>query len=63
MSEPMLRMEVQDRTAVLTLDRPEARNALSIALQDALIAGLREVDARDDIGVVILTGAGPSSRR
>lgn len=58
MSDSLLELDVRDGTAVLTLNRPEARNALSIALQDALIAGLREVERRDDIGVAILTGAG-----
>jgi len=57
-SQELLEFEVQDGTAVLTLNRPEARNALSVALQDALIAGFREVERRDDIGAAILTGAG-----
>ena len=63
MSEPesksdLLLFDVRDGTAVLTLNRPEARNALSIALQDALIAALRDVEERDDIGAAVLTGAG-----
>jgi enoyl-CoA hydratase len=58
--DPLLLFDVRDSTAVLTLNRPEARNALSVALQDALIARLREVDERDDIGAAVLTGAGPA---
>ena len=58
MSDPLLLFEIRDGTAVLTLNRPAARNALSIALQDALIDGLREVEQRDDIGAAVLTGAG-----
>lgn len=58
MSDPLLLFEICDGTAVLTLNRPSARNALSVALQDALIARLREVDQRDDIGAAVLTGAG-----
>jgi enoyl-CoA hydratase len=56
----LLLFEVKDGTAVLTLNRPEARNALSLALQEALIDGIRQVHERDDVGVAILTGAGPA---
>jgi enoyl-CoA hydratase/carnithine racemase len=58
--EHPLRAEILDHgVAGLTLDRPEKRNALSIALRDAISSTL---DAwRDDSGVriVILTGASP----
>jgi len=45
-------------TAVLTLNRPQARNALNLPLRDALSAAINEV--RDDSAVkaVVLTGAG-----
>ena len=43
--------------AWLTIDRPEARNALSAAVRDGLWAGVhRFVD--DDAAVLVLTGAG-----
>ena len=44
--------------ATLTLNRPEARNALSIDLLDALITRLDELAKMDDVNVVILAGAG-----
>lgn len=51
---------VDDRIATVTLNRPEKRNALSLALMRELIATLRELGARRDVAVVILTGNGPA---
>ena len=42
----------------LTLDRPEKRNALSLALIDALHAALDRADLDAEVRVVLLTGAG-----
>ncbi len=53
-------LEVSDRIATVTLNRPEARNALSIDVLRMLPALMREADARDDVDVVILTGADPA---
>lgn len=52
--------EVHDRTVTLTLNRPEARNALSGALTSALRAAVRDAQADDAIDVIILTGADPA---
>jgi len=51
---------VADRGAVrvLTLNRPEKRNALNTALTQALLDALRAADADEAIGCVVLTGAG-----
>ncbi len=57
-SEPVLRREQDDGIAVLTLDRPEAMNALSIALRRELTHAFREIAADGSVGVVILTGRG-----
>jgi methylglutaconyl-CoA hydratase len=46
--------------ATLTMDRADKHNALSQALIDALTAAAAEIAARDDIRVVVLTGAGVS---
>ncbi|HTP27289.1 MAG TPA: enoyl-CoA hydratase-related protein [Anaeromyxobacteraceae bacterium] len=43
---------------ILTIDRPEKRNALTIAMYESLIEELRKVDAEDGIRVVLLTGQG-----
>ena len=60
MSEPVLLVEIDDSVATLTLNRPEARNALSRDLRAALVNTLSELRQRDDVGVVIMTGAGPA---
>jgi enoyl-CoA hydratase/carnithine racemase len=43
---------------ILTLNRPEKRNALNAALTQELLDALRAADADDAIGCVVLTGAG-----
>lgn len=54
----MLIVEKADRIAVVTLNRPEAMNALSKALRAALHDAMVALDADPAISVVILTGAG-----
>jgi len=49
---------VEDGVAVLTLNRPERRNALSGEMLDALARVLADVEADDDVACVVLTGAG-----
>lgn len=52
-------LSIADRVATLTLDRPDARNALSIDLLASLDARLAEVESRAaDLSVLVLTGAG-----
>ena len=61
MSEPeALLVDVTDGIATMTMNRPEVRNALSSALVRALRRAVRELDARDDVVVMILTGADPA---
>ena len=57
--EPVL-LEVTERIATVTLNRPEARNALSSEVLRLLPQLMREADGRDDVDVVILTGADPA---
>lgn len=49
---------VDDGVAVLTMNRPERRNALSTAMVTALGRTLADVEADDAVGAVVLTGAG-----
>lgn len=44
--------------ATVTVNRPEKRNALSLALRDELLSALAALAANDAVKVVILTGAG-----
>lgn len=54
----MLLIEKTDGVATLTLNRPEAMNALSRGLRAALAVALTDAARDDEIKVVILTGAG-----
>jgi 2-(1,2-epoxy-1,2-dihydrophenyl)acetyl-CoA isomerase len=49
---------VDDGVAVLTMNRPERRNALSGPMLDALGRMLAGMEVDDDVGCVVLTGAG-----
>jgi enoyl-CoA hydratase/carnithine racemase len=49
---------IRDRVAVITLNRPEARNAFSDTLTPALRSMIRACGENPDIGVLLLTGAG-----
>src|SRR3954470_22896438 len=59
MSEVVL-VDVTDRVATVTLNRPESRNALSRDLRRELPKAVAAADARDDVDVLILTGADPA---
>lgn len=58
MSEDLVRYEVRDRVAVLTLNRADRRNALSRGLIAALDAAVTRAVEDERVRVVILTGAG-----
>jgi enoyl-CoA hydratase len=58
MSEPVLKLERADGVATLTLNRPQAMNALSRELRSALIRACAELSRDESTRVVILTGAG-----
>jgi 2-(1,2-epoxy-1,2-dihydrophenyl)acetyl-CoA isomerase len=49
---------VEDRVAIITLNRPERRNALSLAMLTGLERALVDAESSDDVGCVVLTGAG-----
>ena len=53
--------EVQNGVAWLTIDRPEARNALSAAVRAGLWDGVRRFDDDDAAAVLVLTGAGDNA--
>jgi enoyl-CoA hydratase/carnithine racemase len=52
---------VEDRGAVriLTMNRPEKRNALNSELTQALLDGLKRAHEDERVGCIVLTGAGP----
>ncbi|MER7817562.1 crotonase/enoyl-CoA hydratase family protein [Streptomyces sp. NPDC096153] len=55
-----LTVQREGATLVLTLNRPEARNALSLPMLVGLYDAWLEADADDDVRSVVLTGAGGS---
>jgi len=55
-----LLIENRGKVRVLTLNRPEKRNALDTALTQALLKELRTADAEDAVDAIVLTGAGQS---
>jgi enoyl-CoA hydratase/carnithine racemase len=53
-----VRYEIDERVATITLDRPEALNAISGAMADELATLCRSVALDDDVWVVVLAAAG-----
>ena len=49
---------IRDRVAIITLNRPEARNAMSDNLTPALRNMIKACGENPDVGVLLLTGAG-----
>ena len=50
--------EVEGRVLRITLNRPDARNAINTALAQALLTAIRRLDEDDALSVGVLTGAG-----
>ena len=51
-------VDVAAGVATITLNRPEAKNALSVPMRDALLRIVRECRASDDVRALLITGAG-----
>src|SRR2546430_14001707 len=58
MPHQYLTLELNNTTAIVTLNRPEQRNALSLELMQELIASLSEIENNPDVHAVILAAAG-----
>ena len=54
----MLRVELRDRIAVLTLDRPGQLNAIGSGTVDQLTRALNELRDNDDVRALVVAGAG-----
>ena len=53
-------LSIGEPAARITLNRPEKRNALSLALMQEVIAALREASARPGVRAIVIEGAGPA---
>jgi enoyl-CoA hydratase len=60
MTDEVVLVEVADEVATVTLNRPAARNALNRDLRRAIPTAMVELDRRDDVAAIVLTGADPA---
>src|ERR687890_2136104 len=56
--QPAVLTERRDGVLLITLNRPEARNAVNLPVAEGVAAALYELDADDALSVGVLTGAG-----
>jgi enoyl-CoA hydratase len=57
-NNPAVLTEVRDRVLLITLNRPEARNAVNSDLAQGLLAAIEQLDGDDGLTAGVLTGAG-----
>jgi len=60
LSAPPVLVHVEDHVATVTLNRPEARNAINRALTNGLWDAVAAAGDDDDVAAVIITGADPA---
>jgi len=51
-------VDTADRIMVITINRPEVKNAVDISVATRIAAAIDDLEARDDLTAAILTGAG-----
>jgi enoyl-CoA hydratase len=59
MSAPLL-VATEDRVRTITLNRPEARNALTVAMRQELMERVSEAGGDDAVDVIVITGTDPA---
>jgi enoyl-CoA hydratase len=57
-SQPAVLTERRDRVLVITLNRPDQRNAVNAAVAEGIVAALDELDADAELSIGVITGAG-----
>ncbi len=58
MTDSLVLRDIANRVAVLTINRPDKRNALNAATRSALLEALEALRPDDRVRVVVITGAG-----
>lgn len=58
MSTELVKLEVRDTVATLTLNRPDVRNAMTAEMGRCVEAAVARINAMSDVRVVVVTGAG-----
>lgn len=56
----LVKTDIRDRVAVVTLDDPTRRNAMSLAMAEALTTAFRGLESSPEVGAVVLTGTPPA---
>jgi enoyl-CoA hydratase len=56
----LVRCEIADGVAVVTLDDPERRNALNLPMVDEIVDLMDRIDADSNVGAIVVTGAPPA---
>jgi len=51
-------VDAERKVATLTLDQPDRRNSLTMPMVDEIVAAVDELEGRDDVGALVVTGAG-----
>jgi crotonobetainyl-CoA hydratase len=59
--DPLVLLERRGHVGILTLNRPEALNAVNMPLTEAIAVAIDELEADDDVWVLVITGAGDRS--
>ena len=58
MTYQVIKTDRLDRVAIITLNRPEVLNAMSLQLIREVDAALTEMEQDDEVGAIVITGAG-----
>src|SRR4029078_6026151 len=61
MADSNVRVEVAESIATLVIDRPDVKNALDLRTVEEIRAALQMLAAREDAGVLIVTGSGETA--
>lgn len=56
----MISLDIRDRVAIVTLDDPKRRNIVSMALNAAVCEAMDDLESRDDVGALVVTGSPPA---
>ncbi|HTN79477.1 MAG TPA: enoyl-CoA hydratase [Acidimicrobiales bacterium] len=56
----LVKVDVADGVATLTLDDPDRRNALTLPMVGEIVAAMDEIEADENIGAVVVTGTPPA---
>ncbi len=56
----LIRTETRGRVGILTFDDPEKRNAITLAMNDEIVAAIQAWESNPEIGALVFTGASPA---